>query len=118
MKFVKENKKNWKLKSYSLEGHKRYADYDGYYGKAVKDEENFVFDATLKLDGTYRGPSAAGFNFVTENGTELIMRLNKTSELLEAIVSGKVKVVKQGFKGRFTFFKQGSNYSIGVYDEK
>lgn len=115
MKIIKPNPKNWKL-LYDSKA-KQYADYDGYNGGKYEQVDNFVFESTLMPNKFYRGRSAAGFYFLTKDGAELTMRIAKVEELLNAILEGQVKLTKDGFKGMYTFFKQGANYSIGVYTE-
>ena len=113
MKVIKQNPKNWKVLR-SPNG--RYYDYDGYRNEDTEAVDNFIFKATLVPDSYYRGRSAAGFTFISGE-TSFTMRLNKVDELMQAIASGKVKVENGGFTGVFTFFKQGANYSIGLYND-
>jgi hypothetical protein len=127
MKYLKENKKSWKV--YRHPKTKDWLDYNGY--ENLEGSENFVFEATLIPAGSYRGRSAAGFTFLdADDGSEFTMRIAKAEEFFRAIASGKVKIEKNatqtkiqysetetykgGFKAKFTFFKQGANYSIGL----
>lgn len=119
MKFIKETpNKNWKVPTTKSKGNVVFHDYaDSWFEdrEGFKFVENFIFEATLKPDRTYRGRSAAGFIFIdADDGTNFTMRIAKTEEFLQAILSGKVKVTKEGYKGQFTFAKQGANYSIMV----
>jgi len=119
MKNVAANPKNWKLKrKVRKDGSVEFCDYDRPYvweDERLEEYDNFVFDATLVPNTYYRGRSAAGFSFKdAETGEEFVMRISKTEELLKAVVSGRVKVENGGFTGRFTFFKQGANYTLGL----
>ncbi len=52
----------------------------------------------------------SSFNLICENGSENI------EELLKAIIDGKCPIKNGYFTATFTFFKQGANYSIGLYE--
>ncbi len=92
----------------------RYVIQKGYF----EWQDNFIFEAILLPDGYYRGRSAAGFTFRdAQTGALMTMRLQKLSELIEAVAAndGRVVVTGGGFKGTYTFFKQGANYTIGLF---
>jgi len=121
MKKIMEYPKTWQVpfKEYD-DGITSYADHgDGSWAQVVKEdkEENFVFEATLVPAGTYRGRSAAGFNFTdADDGTLFNMSLNQAHNLFKALHSGKVQRTEDGLKGVFTFEKKGMNYSLSVYE--
>lgn len=115
MKVIKKTpNKNWKIGLSVNNGIVSYLDYISHDADVEK-VDNFIFEATLLPKDFYRGRSAAGFVFIdADDGSQFTMRISKTEALLKAIVEGKVKVTKQGFKGTYTFAKQGSNYTIMV----
>lgn len=117
MKIIKKTPhKTWKVPTRTDKGVTIYLDYEfNYGGNQPKMVDNFVFEATLKPDSFYRGRSAAGFNFIdADDGHTFTMRIAKTKEFLQAILDGRVTVTKNGYKGQFTFAKQGQNYTIMV----
>ena len=129
MNKVMERPCKWKL-LYD-ERNKRWLDWDGdktlyEYNMQTRERstreaqviENFVFDATIKPTGSYRGRSAAGFTFEdVKTGDKFVMRIAKVEELLDALAKGSVVAENGGFQARYTFYKQGANYSLGLYNE-
>jgi hypothetical protein len=65
------------------------------------------FTAIMKLQGFYRGRSAAGFTFIDESGREHTMRIKCVTDLLlnATLVRGVVS-------GTWAYSKQGSNFSL------
>ena len=133
MKILKKDPKKWKLfrqvqdfpigwdddSSESIrEKRTVYLDYynGGYsYEKANVDEmDNFIFEDTIYPERTYRGRSAAGFILTDKDKNQFTMRLQKTSDLIKAIIEGRIVVANGGLKGHWTFAKQGANYSLAV----
>lgn len=118
---IEANPKNWKLKrKLRTDGVIEYCDYDSPYcwdGERVEEIDNFSFEATLVPDTYYRGRSAAGFVFKdSSTKEEFTVRISKMEEIIKAIASGKMPVENGGFTGRFTFYKQGANYSLGLVE--
>lgn len=70
--------------------------------------ENTIFETSVHIEGTYRGRSAARINIYSKD-------LNEHYSLgLDAFVEAcKAFGVKNGnLKGKWTFRKQGSNYTL------
>jgi hypothetical protein len=112
---LKPNPKNWKLYKHKTTG-EIATYYDPWYEKQYEAIDNFVFEGVIVPKGHYRGRSAAGFAFEC-GGAAFVLSISKAQELLEALASGEVRPTGAGFLGRFTFFKQGANYSAGLYHE-
>lgn len=72
-----------------------------------------VFHAVMKLQGFYRGRSAAGFTFVDESGREHTMRIKCVVDLLKNAVLNKGVV-----EADWCYCKQGSNFSLKLIVEK
>lgn len=127
MIIVSQNPKSWKLpvavkngritEVFNYQGAEIYSRKTGEFHKTLM-VDNFVFRATLVPDGFYRGRSAAGFVF-KDKGSDLTftMRIAKVEELLKELVEGGLNP-SNGIDTLWTFFKQGENYSIGLYKEK
>ena len=79
--------------------------------RGAKYIDNFSFVATLKYKGYRRGRSS--FLWELTDGVNVFpCSSSKIDELMKMCLAGEV------FKGRFTFFKQGQNYSIGLYSSE
>jgi len=122
MKKIMDYPKSWMIpvKEYD-DGVKSYQDHGNDRWEAIltgnSKEENFVFEAILVPDGTYRGRSAAGMFFKdADDGTLFSMSLTNINHLLKGMYSGKIKQTDDGFKGVFTFEKKGMNYSLTTYE--
>jgi len=103
------------------DGIKSYQDHGQDRWDAVltgtSEEDNFVFEATLIPQGTYRGRSAAGMYFQdADDGTLYSMSLTNINNLLKGVYTGKVKQTDDGLKGVFTFEKKGMNYSLTIHE--
>lgn len=74
--------------------------------------ENTPFRKVLKLDGFYRGRSAAGLCFKDDAGVEYIMRIKCVVDFLER------GTITNGITGDhlWAFVKQGANYSLCLVD--
>lgn len=69
--------------------------------------EPFEFNAKLRVEGFYRGRSAAGFEFRGPKEEKYVMRISEMTKLL------KTATVYNGYvNGRWGFVKQGANYSL------
>ncbi len=110
------NKKAWKLPVVLEDGYTKkildYAPWNGNYDGV----ENFIFEGRLKPLGMSRGRSAASVHFDC-GGVILTMKLSKTFELLEALSKGKLTISHGAFRGKWTFYKQGANFSVGVCND-
>jgi hypothetical protein len=77
--------------------------FEGFTDKPIND----IFNATMTLDGFYRGRSAAGFLFKDHDGRKHTMRIKCVELLLKSCVIDHGKIT-----GRWTYVKQGSNFSL------
>lgn len=66
-----------------------------------------TFAATLRLDGFFRGRSAAGFRLTDVCGASFVIRMSEMVKLLKATT-----VYKGDITGTWGFVKQGANYSL------
>jgi hypothetical protein len=109
MKIIAPNKTTYKI-PFGDDGNMQR--WDSYNNRTERD--NFFFEDTLKVEGVYRGRSAAGFHVVSQtNGTQYEVR---ASEMLNII---KELLIEKGvFTGTFTFRKGGANLSLGLINEK
>jgi hypothetical protein len=81
--------------------------------------DNIIFKATLLPEGFSRGRSAVHYYFKdAASGTVFNMKGAKVEELLKAIAKGEVQILDRGFRSTWTFFKQGQNFSIGLWRKK
>lgn len=95
-----------------------YLDYrDSYFDKNGEAIDNFVFEDIIIPNSFYRGRSAAGFVFTDKDKNQFTMKISKVEELLKAIADRRVQVIEGGFKGLFTFVKQGENYSLRLVED-
>ena len=84
--------------------------YCGVRDTGVEWKENFVFHDDLRYDGYYRGCSAAGFQFVSEeNGKRYNMFLTDFDNAMKTR-----RFFKDHLIGEFTFVKRGQNYGIKI----
>ena len=115
---IKDNPKSWKLILIENSKCKRFAQYqgDGWHDDKRTEVENFIFKAKLKPEYTTRGRSATDFLFEdTDTGEIFNMKPKQVMEMLKELLLGSVANYNGYIDDEFTFFKQGENYSIGLY---
>lgn len=87
--------------------------YEGYGVKEMRD--NYEFIDTLTLVAMHRGRSACDFEFQDSNGTTYSMFFGEFRKLIQRFNDGEL--VNLGcITGKWTFRKQGANYSITLKD--
>ncbi|NEI70991.1 hypothetical protein GR212_15535 [Rhizobium lusitanum] len=99
-------KGNYKIPFNAAGDQQHYPEMEWVSGKRVESvmKDNFVFDDTLKFDGTARGRSAAYFYFVrSSTGTRVTVFMKEFSEMMPHLIRGSIS-------GKFTFIKRGENY--------
>lgn len=90
-----------------------YFDYPETHNGDIEWRENCVFQDDLRYDGYYRGRSAAGFRFVSENdGKTYNMFMKDFDDAMKARRFFKDRLI-----GQFTYVKRGQNYGIRIIPE-
>lgn len=93
---------------------------EGEYYKKSERKENFIFEASMKIDGFCRGRSSVKLRLENINETDPIEKYQRKfgwevflSDAIETISKSKNMIVT----GKWTFVKKGQNWGIKLIEE-
>lgn len=106
------DKMKWGVFRHKDTGH-FLTDYTGHrtLGYVMEPGVNYVVEDTLRIGNIERGQSAAGLRVKGDDQT-YYMSVGNMAETLRAVADGRLILVGGGFRGLWTFTKQGNTISI------